>query len=44
MVGVRPPLAGLTRLDMVPGTTALILIMIGTVTFDGLSRAACGPT
>ena len=37
VVGVRPPLAGLTRLDMVPGTTALILIMIGTVTFDGLS-------
>jgi hypothetical protein len=37
VVGVRPPLAGLTRLGMLPGTTALILIMIGTVTFDGLS-------
>jgi hypothetical protein len=38
VVGVRPPLAGLPRLDPVPGTVALILIMIGTVTFDGLSQ------
>ncbi len=37
VVGLRPPLAGLTRLDMAPGTTALIMVMIGTVTFDGLS-------
>jgi hypothetical protein len=38
VVGVRPVLAGLPRLDPVPGTVALILIMIGTVTFDGLSQ------
>jgi hypothetical protein len=37
VVGVRPPLSGLPKLDVLPGTTALILIMIGTVTFDGLS-------
>ena len=38
VVGIRPPLAGLPRLDVVPGTVALILVMIGTVTFDGLSQ------
>ena len=38
VVGVRPPLAGLPRLAPVPGTVPLILIMIGTVTFDGLSQ------
>ena len=38
VVGVRPVLSGLPRLDPVPGTVALILIMIGTVTFDGLSQ------
>ena len=38
VVGVRPPLAGLPRLDVVPGTVALVLVMIGTVTFDGISQ------
>jgi hypothetical protein len=38
VVGVRPPLAGLPRLDVGPGTVALVLVMIGTVTFDGLSQ------
>jgi hypothetical protein len=38
VVGVRPPLAGLPRLDPVPGTVALVLVMIGTVTFDGISQ------
>ena len=37
VVGVRPPLGGLPRLDVVPGTVALVLVMIGTVTFDGIS-------
>jgi hypothetical protein len=37
VVGVRPPLGGLPRLEVVPGTVALVLVMIGTVTFDGLS-------
>jgi len=38
VVGVRPPLTGLPRLDPVTGTVALICVMIGTVTFDGLSQ------
>jgi hypothetical protein len=38
VVGVRPPLSGLPHLDPVPGTVALLSVMIGTVTFDGLSQ------
>jgi hypothetical protein len=38
VVGLRPPLAGLPRLDPVPGTVAVVTVMIGTVTFDGLSQ------
>jgi hypothetical protein len=38
VVGVRPPLSGLPHLDPVPGTIALLSVMIGTVTFDGLSQ------
>ena len=38
VVGVRPPLAGLPRLDPAPGTVALLAVMIGTVTFDGFSQ------
>ena len=38
VVGVRPPLSGLPRLDEVPGTVGLVAVMIGTVTFDGLSQ------
>ena len=38
VVGVRPILAGLPRLDPAPGTVALLSVMIGTVTFDGLSQ------
>lgn len=38
VVGARPPLGGLPRLDPVTGTVALISVMIGTVTFDGLSQ------
>jgi hypothetical protein len=38
VVGVRPPLSGLPSLDPVPGTVALVSVMIGTVTFDGLSQ------
>ena len=40
VVGVRPPLAGLPQLDPVPGTVAVVMVMIGTVTFDGLSQGA----
>jgi hypothetical protein len=38
VLGVRPPLAGLPPLDRPPGTVAFVLVMIGTVTFDGLSQ------
>jgi hypothetical protein len=37
-VGVRPFLGGLPRLDPIAGTVALVVVMIGTVTFDGLSQ------
>ena len=37
-LGVRKPLAGLTRLDDAAGTVAFVTVMIGTVTFDGLSQ------
>jgi hypothetical protein len=40
VVGVRPPLGGLPRLDVIAGTVAFVLVMIGTVTFDGLSQGA----
>jgi hypothetical protein len=35
---VRPPLGGAPRLDPVSGTVALLCVMIGTVSFDGLSQ------
>jgi hypothetical protein len=38
VAGVRPPLAGLPKLDVVPGTVAFVLVTIGTVTYDGLSQ------
>jgi hypothetical protein len=38
MVVVRPPLAGLTARQEVPGTIAFVAVMLGSVAFDGLSR------
>jgi hypothetical protein len=38
VVGVRPPLGGLPRLDTPPGTVLFVIVMIGTVTFDGFSQ------
>jgi hypothetical protein len=35
---VRAPLAGAPRLEPTPGTVALLCVMIGTVSFDGLSQ------
>ncbi len=35
---LRPPLAGLADLDVVPGTAAVILVALGTTTFDGVTR------
>ena len=37
-LGLRRPLGGLPRLDPTPGTVAVVMVMIGTVTFDGLSQ------
>jgi hypothetical protein len=34
---VRRPLSALTRLDLVPGTVAIIVLIIGTTSFDGFS-------
>ena len=39
VVVVRPPLAGLTTRQEVPGTVAFVAVMLGSVAFDGLSRA-----
>jgi hypothetical protein len=38
VVGLRRPLGGLPGLDRAPGTVAFVMVMIGTVTFDGLSQ------
>jgi hypothetical protein len=38
VVGLRPPLGGLPRLAPVPGTVLFVVVMIGTVTFDGFSQ------
>jgi len=40
VVGVRPLLGGLPRLLILPGTIAFVAVMIGTVTFDGLSQGS----
>ena len=43
----RPPLNGAPRLDVVPGTIALLVVAIGTTSFDGFSNgpvwASLGP-
>jgi len=36
-VGLRKPLSGLPRLERLPGTVALLAVMIGSVSFDGFS-------
>jgi hypothetical protein len=38
VLGVRRPLGGLPHLNPLPGTVAFVCVMIGTVTFDGLSQ------
>jgi hypothetical protein len=44
---VRPPLNGAPRLDVIPGTLALLVVAIGTTSFDGFSNgplwASLGP-
>ena len=36
-VGVRPFLSGLAQLEQLRGTVPLLMVMIGTVSFDGFS-------
>ena len=36
-VGLRPPLSGLPRLSQLPGTVPMVMVMIGTVSFDGFT-------
>jgi hypothetical protein len=38
-LGLRRPLSGLAALPPMPGTVALLAVMIGSVTFDGSSEA-----
>jgi hypothetical protein len=40
VVGVRRPLGGLPSLERMPGTVAFTTVMIGTVSFDGLSQGS----
>jgi hypothetical protein len=37
-VWVRPPLNGCPQLDVIPGTLALLIVAIGTTSFDGFSN------
>lgn len=39
-IGLRRPLSGLSGLDPVPGTVALLAVMIGSVTFDGAAEGS----
>jgi hypothetical protein len=36
-VGLRKPLSGLSELEPLPGTVALVAVMIGSVSFDGFT-------
>ncbi len=38
VLGLRPPLSGLTSLRPQPGLVAVVAVMIGTVSFDGFSE------
>ncbi len=38
VLGLRPPLAGVTNIEPAPGLVAVIAAMIGTVSFDGLAE------
>jgi hypothetical protein len=39
----RVPLSGLPSLELVPGTVALLCVLLGTTTFDGLSAGVLWP-
>jgi hypothetical protein len=38
-IGLRKPLSALTKLEPLPGTVALVAVIIGSVTFDGAAEA-----
>lgn len=38
-IGVRRPLSGLAALEPLPGTVALLMVMIGSVSFDGFTSS-----
>ena len=37
---LRPPLAGLPKLRQLPGTTMVVAVMIGSLTYDGMAEAS----
>jgi hypothetical protein len=37
---LRPPLAGLPKLQPLPGTTMVVAVMIGSLTYDGMAEAS----
>ncbi len=37
---LRPPFIGALSLDLVPGTIAMVIVMIGTTSFDGFSNSS----
>ena len=39
-LGLRKPLSGVAQLEPLPGTIALLFVMIGTVMFDGASEGS----
>lgn len=39
-IGLRRPLSGLSGLDPVPGTVAMLAVMIGSVSFDGAQEGS----
>jgi hypothetical protein len=39
-LGLRPPLSGVSSLEPLPGTVALLIVMIGNVMFDGASEGS----
>lgn len=41
-LAIRPPMAGLARLAVLPGTVATLLIVLGGTTFDGFSESEAG--
>jgi hypothetical protein len=40
VIVLRPPLAGLPKLVPMPGTTMVVAVMIGSLTYDGMAEAS----